>query len=392
MRRGLRLTALLAALLGPGMAVAQTADPAALQAAAETGDPAAQWALAQRYHSGQGVLQNFAEAARWAEAAAKAGNAEAQNLLGRYAFEGLGRAADRQAALRWFAAASAQGAPQHLFDHATALQASSDPEDLTTAADLFAQAAEAGHPQAAVSLGVMFQEGQGVAQDLDRARQLYEGPAAQGLARAQNNLGLLYARGSGVPQDYERAAALFAAAAEQGLRPAMTNLGVMYENGFGVPVDEDRAMELYRRGGGDSADKALPGVVYDPRLKPADPAARAALRQSAEAGDPVAQFQLGWLLLQGPGPTLDDRRRAAALFQAAAEKGHAPSMANLGLLYATGHGVLQDYVAAQMWLTLAGSAGLAEAPALSAALQARMTAGQINEAQALAAAHWSVEN
>ena len=243
-----------------------------------------------------------------------------------------------------------QGAPEHLHDLAAVLEeTAADDAALAEAAALYGQAAEAGHTRSAVSLGMLYQNGRGVAQDFARARALYEGPAAAGDARAQNNLGLLYVRGHGVPQDYDRAAQLFAGAAEQGLRTAMTNLGVMYENGFGVPQSDADA---------------------------------------ARTGDPVAAFQMGWLLVHREPPGPADWQEAAALFAANAEKGHPASMANLALLYIRGTGVPQDYVLAQMWLALAGSAGLEAALPLGLGLRERMTPDQINEAQARAEARW----
>ena len=169
-----------------------------------------------------------------------------------------------------------------------------DDAALAEAAALYGQAAEAGHTRSAVSLGMLYQNGRGVAQDFARARALYEGPAAAGDARAQNNLGLLYVRGHGVPQDYDRAAQLFAGAAEQGLRTAMTNLGVMYENGFGVPQSDAEAARLYRLGGAGETREAAT-FVYDPRLAPppSEPQEIAALRDAARTGDPVAAFQKG---------------------------------------------------------------------------------------------------
>jgi len=395
LRPSLLAAVLLALALLPGGLRAQDAGTASLddlRTAAEAGDIAAQLTLAARYHDGAGVIQNFAQAAAWYARAAEANDAEAQNRLGQYYHVGLGVPADRAAALRWLSAAAEQGAPQHLFDLAAVLEMDTDnPAALARAAALYERAAEAGHTNAAVSLGVMVQNGTGVAQDYARAKALYEGPAAAGNARAQNNLGLLYVRGTGVPQDYDRAAALLAAAAEQGLATALTNLGVMYENGFGVPQDDARAAALYRQGGaGTQAAQAGAGFVYDPRLAPppSDPDGIATLRADAQTGDPVAEFLLGWMLVHLEAPSPTDWRAAATLFNAAANKGHAAAMANLGLLYMQGRGLPQDYVLAQMWLALAGSGGLKAALPLSAALQARMTPDQINESQALAETLW----
>jgi TPR repeat protein len=372
----------------PGFQGIGTPDLYSLTAAATQGDAGAQRALATLYHTGSGVMQNFARAAEWYARAAQQGNAQAQNQLGRYYHTGLGVRADRATALTWLEAAASQGEPEHIFDLAVVLEeAADDPEALTRAAALYARAADAGHTEATVSLGVMYQNGIGVAQDPARAHALYQGPADAGNARALNNLGLLYVRGNGVLQDYDRAAQLFAAAAEQGLQQAITNLGVMYENGFGVAQSDAEAARLYRLAGAD-APEGQTGFVYDPRLAapPSDAAGIDALRSAAVWGDPVAQFQMGWMLVHRTTPAFTDWQDAATLFAAAADSGHAAAMANLGVLYMQGRGVPQDYVTAKMWLTLAGSIGLEAATPLSAALQARMTPDQINEAQAQAEA------
>ncbi len=385
---------LLILCLGLNPAAAETLETLgleALTARAEAGEAAAQRALGARYQDGTGVIRNFATAAGWFARAAEAGDAEAQNRLGRLYATGLGVAADRGLALRWLEAAAAQGAPQHLFDLAATLEDGGDsPEVMARVATLYQQAAGAGHLEATVSLGLLYQNGTGVAQDYTQARRLYETAANEGHARAQNNLGLLYVRGHGVPQNYERAFALFQAAADQGLPQALTNLGVMYENGFGVAHDEARAAALYRQGGAGVRDADGPGFVYDPRLAPppTDTAGLTDLQADAQAGDPVAQFQLGWLLVQGENVPAANWRQAAELFRIPAETGHAASMANLGLLHIKGRGVPQDFVLGQMWLTLAVTAGLEAALPHSTALQARMTPGQINDAQARAAARW----
>jgi len=391
MIRAAALATLLLGLLGPiGPATAQEATSESLTLRAQTGDVAAQTALAFRYHLGDGVVQNYATAALWATKAGTADEPTAQNLLGRYYHGGLGVEQDQAQALHWLAAAANSGAPQFLHDLGQALEYGADgSSDPARAAQAYAQAAEAGHMDATVSLGLLYQEGLGVAQDFARAHSLYEAAATQGHARAQNNLGLLYVRGDGTPQDYEKAVQLFAAAAQQGLSRAIRNLGVMYENGFGVPIDEAYAAELYRQAGqgGGAAPQAALTLSYDARLAPlpqASPELLAHLRQTARAGDPVAQFQLGWSLATPEGATPAALAEAGVMFQAAAEAGYGPAMRNLGFLYFEGRGVPQDYVLGRMWLTLAGSAGQTDAAALIDMLGGTMTPDQINEAQSRA--------
>lgn len=378
-----------AAILAAGLA----AGPVVAQDAGTARAPEEMFAQAERYHEGLGVLQNFGRAAELYRAAAEAGYAEAQNRLGQYLHTGLGLPADRAQAIVWLEKAAAQGDSQHVFDLAQVLE-QGDPDAQARAATLYAQAAEAGHQEAMVSLGVMYQNGTGVTQDYARALDLYSGPAAAGNARAQNNLGLLYVRANGVAQDYQQAVSLFRAAAEQGLPIAMTNLSVMYANGFGIE-QSDALAEFWARQASqvrqDAVSALAPGApvcLFDPRLQePAtDGAGLDALSRGAEGGDPVALFLAGWLACSPPGTIAPDPRRAARLFRAAAERGYGPAMLNLARLYIRGYGVPQDFVLGYMWLTLAGSAGIPTSHAED--LLGRMTPAQVNEAQERAAVIW----
>jgi TPR repeat protein len=146
--------------------------------------------------------------------------------------------------------------------------------------------AEAGDPDAAFGLGLIYDKGRGVAQDRAKAAHWYRRAAEQGHPGAAFNLGNLYRAGQGVPADATAAVTWWTRAAEQGLPQAQLNLGVAYQLGEGVMKDEAQAFRWYRR--------------------------------AAEAGDPVGQYYLGLAYEQGvgvgPDPTaaLGWYRRAAA--------------------------------------------------------------------------------
>jgi len=76
--------------------------------------------------------------------------------------------------------------------------------------------AELGDVEAQFNLGVLYDEGAGVAQDLAIAADWYQKAAEQGFIDAQANLGLMYYRGQGVPRDQEKATDWFRKAASQG--------------------------------------------------------------------------------------------------------------------------------------------------------------------------------
>jgi TPR repeat protein len=74
----------------------------------------------------------------------------------------------------------------------------------------------ANHAYAQYYLGMMYVNGQGVAQDYKVAAKWFRAAAEKGVAAAQNKLGQLYVDGRGVPKDMEFAFAWFSTAAKLG--------------------------------------------------------------------------------------------------------------------------------------------------------------------------------
>jgi TPR repeat protein len=80
---------------------------------AESADhPYAQYYLGVMYTNGQGVKQDFAEAAKWYSRAAKQGISQAQFRLGEIYAKGQGVPADPEQAYAWFAVAAQLGHAQ----------------------------------------------------------------------------------------------------------------------------------------------------------------------------------------------------------------------------------------------------------------------------------------
>lgn len=78
-----------------------------------------------------------------------------------------------------------------------------------------------------------------------------------------------------------------------------------------------------------------------------------------------------------------DFATALSLWRPLADQGNAMAMTNLGILYAKGEGVKQDYVRAHMWLSLAASFGSAEAGKYRDVVASHMFPDQIAAAQKL---------
>jgi TPR repeat protein len=107
------------------------------------------------------------------------------------------------------------------------------------------------------------------------------------------------------------------------------------------------------------------------------------LQQSAEQGDPNAEYLLGLAYDVGVGAP-QDFAEAGSWYRKAADQGHAGAQFNLGHLYADGRGVPQDFVQAHMWLNLAAAGSQPGARNERELVAKKMTRSQITEALRLA--------
>lgn len=89
--------------------VAENAELSDLKARAEKGDAEAQFNLGERYHDGQGIEQDYAEAFKWARKAAEQGYAPALNAVGKMYYNGKGVTQDYPDAFKLFRKAAEQG-------------------------------------------------------------------------------------------------------------------------------------------------------------------------------------------------------------------------------------------------------------------------------------------
>lgn len=119
-------------------------------------------------------------------------------------------------------------------------------------------------------------------------------------------------------------------------------------------------------------------------------AARKEWAPLAKEGHAKAQFRLGCLYTFGQGVP-EDYDMALRLFHLAADQGDADAQNNLGGMYAEGLDVEPNPVQAYMWFELAAERGHAMARRNRAFIAERMSAEQIDEAEALAA-EWRTEH
>jgi TPR repeat protein len=335
------------------------------KARAEAGDAQSQYDLGEMYASGDGVIQNYQEAASWFTLASEQGLANAQYNLGFVYASGRGVAKNDQEAASWYRLAAEQGLANAQYNLGVMYGsgegvAKNDQE----AVRWYRLAAEQGLALAQYNLGVMHGSGEGVAKNDQEAVRWYRLAADQGNAFAQHNLGFMYEYGTGVAQSNQEAVRWYRLAAEQGLANAQYNLGVMYANGDGVAGNDQEAVRWLRL----AADQGLAdaqtnlGVMYANGLGVAENDQEAVrwYRLAAEQEFALAQYNLGVMYANGEGVTVNDQE-ALRWLRLAADQGLADAQNNLGYMYDNGEGVAENDQEAIKWYRLAAEQGWATA-------------------------------
>lgn len=124
-------------------------------------------------------------------------------------------------------------------------------KDFPTAARLLEPLAQGGDAQAQHRLGLLYYNGQGVAESNARALAWFDKAARQGLADAQFQLANMYAFGlAPVPPDTDPsriAAQWYFEAARQGHAEAQYSLGILFLTGSGVTQSAEEANKWIAR-------------------------------------------------------------------------------------------------------------------------------------------------
>jgi uncharacterized protein len=185
-------------------------------------------------------------------------------------------------------------------------------------------AAGSGDSRAALYLGIAYDTGRGIGHDSAQALAWFEIAAQLGDADANYRVGALYESGRGVSADHAVAASYYARAAALGNEKAQYRLALLYESGNGVPRNRQQASLLFQEAAAkgfeaarlDLASEAKAGGVSH-KVSPAAFAraqralvtrapsetaqAAAVFRQAAQAGDPLAAYDLGYCYETGTG-------------------------------------------------------------------------------------------
>ncbi len=106
---------------------------------------------------------------------------------------------------------------------------------------LWSELARDGDPNAAFSVGLMHDLGQGTPSDVAAAFDWYSRAAVAGVAAAEFNVAVMLDSGRGVPRDTLLASIWYGRAAARGNRRAQYNIAQLYADGDGVPQNADLA-------------------------------------------------------------------------------------------------------------------------------------------------------
>ena len=226
-----------------------------LKEEARRGNAKAQYGLGIDYYNGQGVPQDYAQAAYWYRKAADQGDAMGEAGLGILYQYGQGVPRDYAQAAYWYRKAADQGDSTGQADLGSLYYIGQGvPQDYSKALYWYRKAADQGNPMVQTGLGVLYQYGQGVPQDYAQAAYWYRKAADQGDSQGEALLGILYMSGQGVPKDPAQALYWLRKAADQGNAAGQTGLGSLYYIGQGVPQDYSKALYWYRK----AADQGNP--------------------------------------------------------------------------------------------------------------------------------------
>jgi len=119
------------------------------------------------------------------------------------------------------------------------------------------------------------------------------------------------------------------------------------------PVEES----VFEQGRPDATKPSKPPAKTEAQIEP-EAKAFAETKGKAEAGDAIAQYNLGVMYRKGQGVE-QDFKEAVKWYQKAADQGYAPAQHNLGVMYENGQGVEQDCEEAVRWYQKSADQGYA---------------------------------
>lgn len=345
-----------------------------LEKAAEAGDVNAQYQIAQCYMEGKGVAKSEEKGVEWLTKVAEGGNADAQRQLALCYRDGRGIAQSNEKYFFWIEKVADGEKPETQLDLAKAYYVGDGVKKDLNKARFWAEkssakgnleaeyllakwayeaspnspdalqklmkVAEKGNPEAQNAIGQAYLNGKGVTKSEEKAIEWLEKAAAKGSAEALYTMGNFYFYGNSplIGKFYKKAIEYYTKAAAKGDANAQRQLSVCLYNGIGgtqsyrdafnwlsrsvnadpTPITENNLGVCYATGNGTRASI---------------PQAMELFQKASEAGDAMAQYNLGSLLLE-EGQL--DVKKGFEYLEKSAAKNNLLALKKLGDLYYNG--------------------------------------------------------
>jgi TonB family protein len=249
-------------------------------------------------------------------------------------------------------------------------------KDYATALREWLPMAEKGHVDAQYRLGVMYNEGQGVAVDKAAAMEWFHKAARGAHAKAQLMLAIGYLEGIGLPEDEKKGLKWLRRAAKGGSSEAQLQLALMYETGDRLPAEPDEAFGWYEKAamhGSRDAQMLLARSYLEGHGRPRDSvkAFKWAVHAAATGNEQAHALARSIVdqTLQERATVLFQQSRAfyrqgrydlaAAAWRYLAHRGVVEAQVALARAYSSGHGVPLNPSEACRWRTIAEEQGAA---------------------------------
>ena len=189
-------------------------------------------------------------------------------------------------------------------------------------------------------LGMLYENGWGVAKDVKLALKWYQESASLDYPQGIFNAARLKEQNRGAKKNAITTLDNYKSAADKGVKSAQEHLARMYESGTGgAPLDYKEAMRLYElaaKQGSDLAETAI-GRFHSEGLgvKRNQKLAFDHWKKAAEKGNPAASYYIGEALLSGAG-CKKDIAAAVDWIKKAAEADHPSAQYRFGSMYEHG--------------------------------------------------------
>lgn len=266
-----------------------TANIEIVKTQAEKGKVYFQMYYAKLLEDGEGVTQDFKQAAKFYRLAAENNHAPAMHELARCYFHGVGVKQNNITAVKWLEKADKLGYIESTLSLGDSYWLGNGvKEDDKAAVSYYAKAAVHQHPVAMQKLANAYNQGTGVTKSVEAAFKWYKKAADLGDVMSQYNVGIMYQSGLGVKEDNKEAWRYLLMAAEGGDPDAQYTVGSCYLLGKSTVKDQTNAINWLKKAAVNGSKQAIHqlSLIGDEESK------KFYLKKSAEAGNFIDKMRL----------------------------------------------------------------------------------------------------